>query len=236
MSENIDIRVSPSLHPDTVKNIEGYDDEIAPVLAPTMTAFSEAYEGLRKVHDCREAAKRNPTWNEAQQVIHTQDMADKVFARIAKTMDSTCASLGKGIAHLEEQLSQPVTSQGAHPVASEIRGHIKALNTGDRMKVIQQAIDEGDHAVATAVLGAPAMLSGLDPAMQKTLLRLYHEHNSPSVSKRLKAFQGAKAMIEQRGGLVFKEMEKAVGMRPDKVKALRDAKNAAEQAFVLKDA
>lgn len=108
MSDNIDIRVTPSLHPDTVKEIDGYDDETAAVLAPTMTAFSEAYEGLRKVHDAKAAADRNPTWNDAQKVVHTQDFADKVFLHIARAMDTTRANLEKGIVHLEEQLSQPV--------------------------------------------------------------------------------------------------------------------------------
>lgn len=98
-----------------------------------------------------------------------------------------------------------------------------------------QAIDEGDDLTATAILGAPPYLSGFDANIQKTYLRIYHEKNSPQVAKRLKAMHGAKAMIEQRSGLVHGELEKAVGMRPDKVKALRDAKDAAEQAFILKD-
>lgn len=48
--------------------------------------------------------------------------------------------------------------------------------------------------------------------------------------------QGAKEMIERNAPLVFKAMESAVGTQPHKVKALREAKNAAEQAFILKDA
>ena len=39
---NVDVRVSPGLHPDNVKQIDGYDDDTAPYLAPTMTAFSTA--------------------------------------------------------------------------------------------------------------------------------------------------------------------------------------------------
>ncbi len=42
-------------------------------------------------------------------------------------------------------------------------------------------------------------------------------------------------MIEERAGLVFKELEKAVGAPPHKAAALRKAKTEAEQAFVLKD-
>ncbi|MFC3162443.1 hypothetical protein [Ciceribacter thiooxidans] len=236
MSTEISTQITPALHPDNVMEIEGYDTDTAPFLAPTMTAFSEAYEGLRQVHTAREKAKTNPTWNEAMQVIHTQDLADKVMTRITRTFDTTRANLEKSIAHLEGELSQPVESKAAGSIAAEVRAHIKGMPTGERMKVIQQAINEGDHIVATAVFGAPAMLSGLGADMQKVLIRVYHERHNPEVAKRLKAMQGAKSMIEDRGGLVFKAMEKAVGAQPHKVKALREAKNAAEQAFILKDA
>lgn len=42
-----------------------------------MTAFSTAYEGIRAVHEAREKAKTNPTLNEAHQIIHTDDFAQK---------------------------------------------------------------------------------------------------------------------------------------------------------------
>jgi hypothetical protein len=236
MSTEVNSLVSPSLHPDNVKALPDYDDDTAAVLAPTETAFSEAYEGLLKVHDAREKAKTNPTWNEAQQVIHTQELADKVFARVAKAMDGTRANLEKGIAHLEQELTQPVTSRAAAPIAAEIRAHVKSLPTSKLHSFIQNAIDTDDHDTVTAVLGAPPYLSGLTPEFQKTYLRFYRERTEPDKAKRLRAMQGAKAMIEERGGLVFKELEKAVGMPPHKVKKLREAKTAAEQAFVLKDA
>jgi hypothetical protein len=233
MSDNIDIRVTPALHPDNVKEIEGYDSETEAILAPTVTAFDEAYRGIAKVHDARDKAKTNPTWNEAQQIIATDDLAQKEFGRIAKGFDSVRGNLEKGIGSIEKELSAPVESKAAHTVAGEIRGHLKGLTTDERMKAIREAIDEGDHATATAALGAPAMLSGLDKKMQAVLTRMYHERHNPGLAKRLKAMQGAKVMIEERGGLVFKELEKAVGAPQHKARALRDAKTAAEKAFVM---
>lgn len=236
MPTEIDIKITPALHPDNVKEIDGYDDDTAPVLAPTMTAFDEAYQGIGAVLNAREKAKTNPTWNEAQQVIHTQDLADKVLSKITRGFDSVRGRLVQGIEHLEKELSAPVESKAAHVVATEIRAHVKGLTTDKRMALVRQAIDEGDHITATAVLGAPAYLSGLDPKMQAVLLRQYHERHNPAMAKRLKAMIGAREMIERNAPLVFGQMEKAVGMAPHKVKRLRDAKNAAEQAFILKDA
>jgi hypothetical protein len=236
MTDDIDVRITPALHPDNVKQIEGYEDgDIAAVLAPTMTAFSEAYEGVRSTLTAREAAKRNPTWNEAQQIIQTDDYAQRQFARIAKGFDMTRANLERGITSIEAELAKPVESKAAHTVATEIRGFVRGLDTGERMTLVQRAIDEGDHITATAILGAPAYLSGFDPKMQAVLLRQYHERHNPQMSKRLKAMQGAKDLIERNGPLLHEQLEKAVGAPPHKARALREAKTAAEKAFVLKD-
>lgn len=235
MTIEIDSRVTASLHPTNVEKIDGYDDDTAPVLGHVHAAFNEAYESIGKVHTAREAAKSNPTWNEAQQIIKTQDMADAVFARVAKTMDSSRTRLEQGIAHLEKELTHPVESRASHPVSQEIRAHIKALPGASRIGFIKQAIDAGDNDVPMAALGAPAFLSGIDGDMQKTLLRMYREKAQPAMAQRLKAMTNAKAYIEKNGSLVIKELEKAVGLRPDQVQKLRNAKSAAEQAFVLKD-
>jgi hypothetical protein len=40
-------------------------------------------------------------------------------------------------------------------------------------------------------------------------------------------------MLGERGGLIFKEMEKAVGAKQAKVQQLRAAKAAAEKSFVV---
>jgi hypothetical protein len=234
MSTPVSTKVTPALHPDNVTQVDGYDEETAPVLAPTLTAFDEAYQGIQQVHAAREKAKSNPTWNEAMQIIHTQQLADKVLARVAKAMDGTRAALEKGIAHLEKELSQPVESRASHPIAQEIRAHIKSLPAGQRMPFIKEAIEADDHDTAQAALGTVSYLSGIDAKTQAILTRIYHEKASPLLAKRLKAMSGAKALIEERGGLVFGELEKAVGVSSHKVKQLRDAKDAAEQAFVLK--
>ena len=234
MVEHVDTRVTLSLHPLNVEKIDGFDDETRPYVAATQTAFSEAYEGLRAVHDAKAAAKRNPTWNEAQQIIATDDYGQKVFQRIARGFDSARANLDKSIKALDEQLTAPVVSKAAHSVSAEIRAHVKGLSTGDRIAFIQRAIADGDDITASAVLGGPAYLSGIDRDMQAVMTRLYHERTSPAVAKRVRVMTAARELIETRGGLLFAEMEKAVGEKPHKIAALRAAKTAAEQAFVLK--
>ena len=235
MTDSIDPRITPTLHPDNVKTIEGYDDQTAPYLGPTMTAFSNAYEGVRAVWSAREAAAHNPTWNEAMQIIHTDDFAQKHFAKITKSFDVTRSNLEKGIAMLEQQLAAPIESKAAQSISAEIRAYAKNLPSEQRHKFIQEAIDAGDHTTVSALLGAPAYLSGLDGEFQQTYTRFWNERSAPEVAQRLKAMRGAKQMIEDRAGLVFGELEKAVGAPPHKAAALRQAKTNAEKAFVLQD-
>lgn len=236
MSTEVSTQVTPALHPDNVKQIDGYDETTALVLGMTETAFDTAYKGVISVTNAREKAKTNPTWNEAQQIIHTQEFADKVMTTVTKQFDNARGNLVKGINYLEAELNVPLTEAAAGAFGKEIRDHMKGLNTAERQAFIQRHIDAGDERVVSAILGAPPFLSGLDANMQTTLTRFWHMKRQPDKAARLKVMQGAKDLIENRAGLVFKELEKAVGMRPDKVRLLRQAKTEAEKAFLLKDA
>lgn len=71
--QNVDTRITPSLHPENVTAIEGYGDDTASELAPTLTAFNVAYSNLIAIHDARTSAKTNPTWNVAQQILAMHD-------------------------------------------------------------------------------------------------------------------------------------------------------------------
>jgi len=226
---NIDTRVSASLHPNNVMAIDGYDDETSPVLASTMQAFEAAYRGIASVHDVRIAAAKDPTLNDAAVVIATQETADRVFTRIAKTFDTTTDSLKRGIAFLEAELISPVESKAAQSVSAEIRAHFKGMNTGDRMTLLRRSINGGDHTTATAVLGAPAYLSGMTEGMRVVMLLEYHTRHEPQKAKRLKVMQGALHLFYTRSGLLFGEMEKAVGMPAHKVKALKERKLHADK-------
>ena len=58
--------------------------------------------------------------------------------------------------------------------------------------------------------------------------RQLHEIQNPALAKRLKVIKNAAALLGERGGLVFKEVEKAVGKPSHVIKKLRQARNEAE--------
>lgn len=64
MSDQIDTRISPTLHPGIAGEIADYDEDTRPLLGATETAFDEAYQALRSIHDAKAGAAKNPTLNE----------------------------------------------------------------------------------------------------------------------------------------------------------------------------
>lgn len=79
MSDNIDTRITPSLHPINVRELDGYDDETASILSMTEGAFANAYEQLGRVFDAAEAVRADPTLTEAAAVVKAADYSDKVL-------------------------------------------------------------------------------------------------------------------------------------------------------------
>ena len=231
--QDADIRVTPSFHPQTIRSLEYYDDDTSGVLAGTEAAFNEAYIGVGRVHDAREASKRNPAWNEAAALIETQNFADKLTTQLAKRFDSATAGLTRVIEGLERDLSQPIESRGVGAMAGEIRSYVHALPEGSRMGFIRNAIEAGDERTVGAVLGGVAYLSGITPEMQNVLLRLHHEKSNPRAAKQLRAAKAGLEMLGERAGLLFSQMETAVGAKQAKVQKLRAAKAAAEQSFIV---
>lgn len=227
----VDTRVTAGLHPQSVASLEDYDDDTKGHLEQVVQAFTVAYEGAGKVFDARAAAATDPTLTEAAQLIRTQEMADKVFQRAAAAFDKVSANLQSGIALIEKELTTPVQSRAAQTIAVEIRNYIRTVKSP--MDFVRNAIVTGDVDSASAALGAPAYLSGLTPEAQAVLLRMFHEKQNPALVKRQRAMQAALDLVGQRSGLLFKDLEKAVGVPPHRVKALKDAKAKADKAFTL---
>lgn len=237
-------RTSLSLHPETVTKIDGFSENTRGYIAGTERALHEAYSGVSSVHAAMDAAKKDPTLNEAARVIKVDDMAQRTFKKLAALFDAEQARLNKGIALAEEKLSAPVEAKASHYLASEIRAYVKGLahdgqkpsDTGSamaRVAFIRAAILRGDDLTVSSCLGAPAFLSGINDEMHGVLVKTYHEKRTPDEAARLNVMRGAKALIEQRGGLLHVELEKAVGKSSYEVRRLREAKNASDQAFAV---
>lgn len=108
----INTKVSPSLHPETITAIEGYDESTAPLVGQAVTVLDEVYQGMESIHTAKAAAAKNPTLNDAAALIAVGDFAFKVQQRAAARLDTAVVSLTKMIDATTEVLKAPVTSSG----------------------------------------------------------------------------------------------------------------------------
>jgi hypothetical protein len=235
MPTAIDSRVTPTLHAETLKALDGFDDSTMPYIAPAIEALDDAYITLGKLHDGRDAAKKNQAWTEGQQVLAVSETANRHQQRLLKKFDGLVSTMDKQIAKFEEELSQPLESRAAVTIAGEVRKFVKSLSVEERHKFLQQAIDDGDAITCSSVLGAPSYLSGLDAGMSKSYTRLWHEKMNPQASQRLKVIRGAKTHIEKSGALVVEQIEKAMGAKWATVNELRQGNDKALAALKFGD-
>lgn len=229
----VNTSVSPSLHPSNVTAIAGYDDQTADAVADVVGAFGTAYESLTNVHSARQAASQNPALTEAAQILVVADFAEKQFKKITAKFDAAHARLQKAIADSERQLSQPIEGASAGGYTAEIRAHVKNLKQAERVAFMNEAVQAGDTKTLAAVLGAPAYLSGLSSVDREVFTRRHHERVNPALAKRLAVMKAAQALMGERAGSVFGEIDKAIGANPARVANLRAARAKAEKAYTF---
>ena len=229
----INVQVTPSFLPANVRAMKEYDDETAPLFGPVVDAFEMAYRTVSSIHSAREAAENDQTLTENARLVAVADYADKVTERTTRAFDYANTALTNNIAALEKALAEPVQSTAANSsISREIRDHVRGLKgVGAAMSFVTDCIKRRDFASASAILGAPAYLSGLTPEAQAVLLRMFHEAQNPQTAKRLAAAKAAQDYLDRNAGLFMPQVEKAIGGDYRKIQMLRKGANARTKAF-----
>jgi len=211
MADDVDTRISPTLHPGIAGEIADYDEGTRPLLGQTETAVSDAFNALKSIHDAKAGAAKNPTWNEYEQLIQVDTHATKLMNKVYASWSRAVDVLNNNIVAMEKELNAPVESKASRTMATEIRQHFAGLEMGPRMTALRKAIEAGDEMTATAVLGAPSYLSGLDADLHAEFLRDWHEAQKPIEAKKVRAMKAAADMLNNRYKLLTKAVEQAVG-------------------------
>lgn len=237
MPQQVDVRVSPSLHPETFSGLDGYNSETVKFVADALSAFNDAYVTIGKIHDARAFANRNPTWTDEQRTLIVGKEATKQQDRLCNKFDAARANIEKGAQHIEGELSRPLKERaGLGNLNQEVRGHVKALNPTDRTALLNDAFQTNDVDTLQAVLGAQPFLSGLSAPEHAHYLRRFHEGQNPQLVDRLTLMRSALTKIERDAPLLFREVEKAVGAPPAIVNGIDAANEAALAALKIEPA
>lgn len=235
MPIEVDIAVSPSLHPGNIDAIDGVTADTAMHVAPARAAFQNAYDRLSDIHRARAAAESDPTLTEGARILQVAAFADKHQTAITKSFDASHAALTRTINSLEGMLSEPLKAKSERPgVAGEVRSYVKALTPAKRDVWFSERQKAKDFDSLEMILGSPGYLSGMTDDEQAVRTRMYHDMKSPDVAQRLKLLKAADELLTTRGGLIFGEIEKAIGTPWGTVARLKNSRTAAETAFILK--
>jgi hypothetical protein len=230
--ENLDIRVTPSLHESAISQLEGYSEETAPYLSPVKEVFSDAYITIGKLHTAREQASKNQAWTEDQRILLISKEADKQQERLCKKFDQIHATLTKQADFLNQQLTQPLKEKaGVGSLNSEVRNHAKALTHESRVKLVEDAFEANDTDTLHALLGAQHFLSGLMPEEHAFYTRQLHERQNPAIVQRLTVTRGALKIVQDRAPLLFGQVEKAIGAPRHRVQSIAQRNSAALKAL-----
>ena len=222
-----------SLDPSSItKGIKGYEDHAGYVQC-AVDAFSNIHTGLKRLSDAREAARKNDAWTPAMQILNVSKEADKLMDSAARNFDSARGRLQAGIKSLDDSLSKPLQTAADTVLSREVREHVKNLPNEKRMTFLNEALKKKDVKTLQAVLGAQSFLSGITDETQAHFVRAYHEQNSPEIAQRVQVMRKALELVENRSGLMFGEIEKALGAKFDTVSKLRKTHDAAEAALLL---
>lgn len=223
---------TPSLDPRTIERIEGVDDSNVGYVRSAIDAFGEIHSGLQRQSDARLQLAKDTSKTEANQTLVLAAEAEKLQDRATRRFDAAHKTLTDGLAAIDKMLSDPLTHKADNSISAEIRSYFKALGP-KRDAAVNEAIQRKDITTLTAVLGGPCYLSGLTPEAQTHYTRTYRELTSPDVAKRLNVMRKALDLLDARAGLIFTQVEAAMGASWETIQKLRTSRSAAEQAILL---
>jgi hypothetical protein len=236
MTVPVNSNVSPALDPETYRAVDGYNDSTRGYVDDVVGVFNDIYATVGQLHKARALADSNPSWTEEQKVLIVGAEATKQKARLAQKLDRCNHDLNSRIAHTEGELLRPVQVAAANPLAQEVRAHMKTLTSGERSKLLREALATDDTPTLEAVLGAQPFLSGMSVIDRDHFIGLFHAKRSPHLVERLDLMKRVRDLMSTSGanGSVFHSaFNKAVGAKPHEVSAIQKANQRALDALKI---
>lgn len=210
MDQAISVRgdVPPSLHPDVLTplaqslNRPGTIGHSAYVNG--QAALADMYKAYAAIQDAEAALRAASTSQEVRAArgggiqLRTGSeeelalAASKAFDRTAQSVDRGMGAIKKVRERLAAELEAVVTDpRAAHPhnisIGQEIRLHLKRLTAGARLELLMASVASNDVRTLSAVLTAPAYLSGLTSGETEAIRRRAASLWAPETATQLDA-------------------------------------------------
>lgn len=196
-------------------------DSSDPAIRSRAEAAAHARRVLADGLELRDRLKAAGIETPVQQQRRLAAFVDANRDAVTSRVDRERAEAGKLLDELEGQIMGPLNKAALAPLAAEIRATLRQMPEAARSAWIGSKIRAGDANAAGAVLGAEAILSGLDDSTLKLHREAWRRTASPELSARVNAIQTAQARLEAAGDAFLRELDRLVD---------RHALKAAEQA------
>ena len=215
-----------ALSPIQITALPHYDDESAPMVAAAVAALQGATDYVNRVVAARTGLRQDPELNESAQVLKLDEVQGRHMQAALKVITNADNTLKRNIADTEVAMRAQLPPTA---LAGEIRAHVRSLPIGERMALVTKAIDSGEVATLSAVLGAgvPSYLVGLEPATVKALTETYNAKRQPLQAKRLALMRAASEKLNDAGSHIMGSIESVMGVRSSTVTRLREKRATA---------
>ncbi|MFG6458730.1 hypothetical protein [Roseateles sp. BYS96W] len=222
---------SVSLAPGNITGLDGYEEFGGWGLEHVVNAMDGLHTACANIIEARKSLQADPTLTDAARAIAVGDLADKLTAKVSKSVDVSLATLKKTIAAERAELSKPLAAAVSPELGREIREHVKSLKPAERIGFLQAQAKAGDATTLSAVLKAPSYLSGVEPALLTTLNGELNRALNPQAVKRLAMLEQAEARLTQAGSIFLASAERAVGVKRGVVAKLREQQGRARRSL-----
>jgi hypothetical protein len=222
---------SVSLAPGNITALEGYDEFDGWGLDHAVRAMETAHTACANIIEARQAALADPTMTDAARAIAVADLADKVTAKVTKSVDASLATLKKTIAAERTELSKPLSAAVSPELGREIRGHVRGLKPAERISFLQAQAKAGDVTTLSAVLKCPSYLSGVDADVLPALNNELNRALNPQAVKRLAMLEKAEQKLCDAGSIFIASTERAVGVKRGVIARLREQQGRARKSL-----
>jgi hypothetical protein len=238
--------VPMDMHPDTLLPQSRTLDQEATVgvsvLAAGREALIAAYEGFGKLNDAEAALRRleEKPYSRASKsdyrmkggrpaiLVQSEELmsaAQKAFERLTPTIDRRVKELQTLQKTLGSRVDEAIDDKSRRTpeglsIAASIRDHVKSLGKS-RVMFVTSAIERGDLKTASAILAAPAYLSGLTDSEHAAIKSAAAHKFAPVDNAQLKATDLVLDRVMQAGGRLVERYSRVLSMRDSDVAKAR---------------
>lgn len=152
-----------------------YESSYAKNLVTAQRRLLNAIEGITQMNETR-----NSLETPAAHAVKIAKAASKLAAEAGKIKETAYQEYMQYSVSLTTAIHERAGVQ-ENKYASEIRAAYRALPFDERMPFIQKMIEQVDGASFAAIMQAPALLTGIDPEMNRQLTEAFYLKAAPDL-------------------------------------------------------